>query len=101
MSVLTFFTNDGHPGYVPYVVCVLARRIRAARAAAHVTKFMFACWSWVVLALPMQAAAADPCPLLRAQAGSPVVATRIAAAACEEHQLWYRPFIDLDGRHAG
>src|SRR3546814_12800910 len=69
--------------------------------AAHVTKFLFACVSWLVLALPMQAAAADPCPLLRAQAGSPVVATRLAAAACEEHQLWYRPFIDLDGRPAG
>src|SRR3546814_3987079 len=79
----------------PALGCALASRIQAAMTAAHVTKFLFACVSWLVLALPMQAAAADPCPLLRAQAGSPVVASRIAAAACEEHQLWYRPFIDL------
>src|SRR3546814_16436598 len=85
----------------PALGCALASRIQAAMTVAHVTKFLFACVSWLVLALPMPAAAADPCPLLRAQAGSPVVATRIAAAACEEHQLWYRPFIDLDGRHAG
>ena len=45
--------------------------------------------------------AADVCPLLRAQAGSQVVATRIAAVACEEHLFWYRPFIDLDGHLAG
>src|SRR3546814_19591532 len=69
--------------------------------AAHVTKFLFACVSWLVLALPMQAAAADPCPLLRAQAGLPVVAARIAAAACEEHKLWYRPFIHLAVPQAG
>lgn len=47
------------------------------------------------------ACAADVCPLLRAQAQSPVVSTRIAAAACEEHQLWFRPFIDLEGHYAG
>ena len=47
------------------------------------------------------AVAADVCPLLRAQTGSQLVSTRIAAVACEEHQLWYRPFIDLDGRMAG
>ncbi len=45
--------------------------------------------------------AADVCPLLRAQTGSQVVATRIAAVACEEHLFWYRPFIDMDGRLAG
>ena len=68
---------------------------------AHATRLLFACVAWFALALPMPAAASDPCPLLRAQTGSPAVATRIAAAACEEHQLWYRPFIDLDGRYAG
>ncbi|MBB1472017.1 MULTISPECIES: DUF2272 domain-containing protein [unclassified Luteimonas] len=47
------------------------------------------------------AQAADPCPLLRAQTGSPAIVTRIAAVACEEHQLWYRPFIDREGRLAG
>src|SRR3546814_3686811 len=77
----------------PALGCALASRIQAAMTVAHVTKFLFACVSWLVLALPMPAAAADPCPLLRAQAGSPVVATRIAAAACEEHQLWSRPQI--------
>jgi len=51
-------------------------------------------WAW-------PAAAADPCPSLRAQAASPSPAVRIAAAACEEHRLWYRPFIDADGRIAG
>lgn len=69
--------------------------------AAHATRLLFACVSWLALALPMPAAAADACPLLRAQTDSPAVATRIAAAACEEHQIWYRPFIDLDGRYAG
>lgn len=69
--------------------------------AANLTKLLLACASWLALALPIPAAAADPCPLLRAQTASPVVATRIAAAACEEHQLWYRPFIDLDGHYAG
>ncbi len=47
------------------------------------------------------ASAADPCPLLRAQTQAPDTATRIAAIACDEHQLWYRPFIDRDGRLAG
>ena len=51
----------------------------------------------LLLAAPGLAAAADACPLLRAQTGSQVVATRIAAVACEEHLFWYRPFIDLDG----
>ncbi|HVI60240.1 MAG TPA: DUF2272 domain-containing protein [Luteimonas sp.] len=65
------------------------------------TKFLVACAAWLALALPAPAAAADVCPLLRAQVQSPVVSTRIAAAACEEHQLWFRPFIDLEGRYAG
>ena len=69
--------------------------------AANAVKLLFACAAWLVLAMPMPAAATDPCPLLRAQTDAPSVSTRIAAAACEEHQLWYRPFIDLDGRYAG
>jgi len=45
------------------------------------------------------AAAADPCLKLPASAlQSPEVSTRIAAAACEEHRLWYRPLIEADGR---
>lgn len=46
------------------------------------------------------AAAADPCPYLRASLSAPDAATRIAAVACEEHQAWYRPFIDIEGRLA-
>ena len=68
---------------------------------AFVTKLLFACALGFVLALPAPSRAADACPLLRAQTDAPSVATRIAAAACEEHQLWYRPFIDHDGRYAG
>src|SRR3546814_17482475 len=84
----------------PALGCALASRIQAAMTVAHVTKFLFACVSWLVLALPMPAAAADPCPLLRAQAGSPVVATRLPAAARGDHQLWAPPFLDPDGRPA-
>jgi len=58
-------------------------------------------------ALP--ASAADPCMKLPALAvqvqgaqsqGVPSqdVPARIAAAACEEHRLWYRPLIEADGR---
>ncbi|MFT3762432.1 MAG: DUF2272 domain-containing protein [Pseudoxanthomonas sp.] len=45
--------------------------------------------------------AADPCPLLRAQAASTDTATRIAAIACKENQDWFRPFIDENGRSGG
>lgn len=55
----------------------------------------------LLLAASGPAIAADVCPLLRAQVQSPVASTRIAAAACEEHQIWFRPFIDLEGRLAG
>lgn len=64
------------------------------------TKLPCICALWLSFAVPGPAAAADPCPLLRAQTASPDVATRIAAVACEEHQFWYRPFIDVDGRIA-
>jgi hypothetical protein len=46
------------------------------------------------------AQAADQCPALSAQAVSTDTATRIAAVACSENLLWYRPFIDADGRIA-
>ena len=55
--------------------------------------------AWFLSGLP--ARAADPCPLLRAQTGAVDFATRVAAIACDEHQLWYRPFIDADGRVGG
>ncbi|QIL20609.1 DUF2272 domain-containing protein [Thermomonas sp. HDW16] len=44
--------------------------------------------------------AADQCPLLRGRQSDPEVATRIAAAACDEHLRWQRPFITTDGRLA-
>lgn len=56
--------------------------------------------AWL-LAWPLGASAADPCPLLRMQVASPDPATRLAAVACEEHQVWHRPFIDVEGRYAG
>ena len=66
------------------------------------TRLMLCCGLLLAaLACLAPARAADVCPLLRAQVASPVASTRIAAAACEEHQLWYRPFIDVDGRLAG
>ena len=46
------------------------------------------------------AAAADVCPAVRNRQSAPDVATRIAAVACSEHMLWYRPFIDAQGRLA-
>lgn len=51
--------------------------------------------------LPAPASAADPCPALRTQTGSPDTATRIAAYACDANTAWFRPFIDLDGRVNG
>lgn len=53
------------------------------------------------LLLPLSAFANDPCPLLRAQVEAADPATRLAAAACEEHLRWHRPFIDAQGRYAG
>jgi len=47
-----------------------------------------------------RALAADACPTLRTQLFAPDVATRVAAAACNENLLWYRPFIDTNGRMA-
>ncbi len=44
--------------------------------------------------------AADACPQLWQQTYASDVATRIAAVACREHMLWYRPFIDRNGRQA-
>jgi len=44
--------------------------------------------------------AADQCPLLRASQSDQTVSTRIAAAACDQHLRWRRPFIGTDGRLA-
>ena len=53
-----------------------------------------------LLAFAGNSLAADQCPLLRSRQSDPEVATRVAAAACEEHLRWRRPFIDADGRMA-
>lgn len=53
-----------------------------------------------LLAFAGSSLAADQCPLLRSRQSDPEVATRIAAAACEEHLRWRRPFISADGRLA-
>ena len=55
---------------------------------------------WCLLAFAGSVFAADQCPLLRASQSDPQVATRIAAAACDQHQRWRRPFIASDGRLA-
>ncbi|MGY1457525.1 MULTISPECIES: DUF2272 domain-containing protein [unclassified Luteimonas] len=67
----------------------------------HVRACLVVCLlgSWLAPGAP--AMAADSCPLLRAQQSAPEAATRIAAAACEEHQAWFRPFIGGDGGLAG
>ena len=54
----------------------------------------------VLLLLSAAAHAADACPRLGQQVAAADVATRIAALACREHGLWYRPFIDRNGRIA-
>ncbi|MDQ3229259.1 MAG: DUF2272 domain-containing protein [Pseudomonadota bacterium] len=59
---------------------------------------MLACLA--LLLCPLIGVAADVCPTLRQQQFSGDSATRIAAVACNEHQLWYRPFIDTNGRIA-
>jgi hypothetical protein len=59
---------------------------------------------WIVFHILLLASAtanaADVCPGLDQQRAAPEVATRIAAYACHEHGLWYRPFIDRNGRSA-
>lgn len=54
----------------------------------------------LTLMLAGNALAADQCPVLRSRQADPDIATRIAAVACNEHMVWYRPFIDSDGRLA-
>lgn len=44
--------------------------------------------------------AADVCPWLRSQLSAADPATRVAAVACNEYMIWYRPFIDRNGRLA-
>ena len=65
----------------------------------HACMVLLLSGAWLLPGLP--ALASDPCPLLRAQQSAADAATRVAAVACEEHQAWHRPFIDLEGRLAG
>lgn len=53
-----------------------------------------------LLLLAGSAWAGDQCPMLSQRQSDPMVATRIAAIACDEHLRWNRPFIDADGRLA-
>jgi hypothetical protein len=59
---------------------------------AAISLLLMLCW-WP--AAPV--AAADPCMQL-SSADVVDLRGRIAAKACEEHRLWYRPFIEPDGR---
>lgn len=53
-----------------------------------------------LLAVAGSVFAADQCPLLRAGQSDQMVSTRIAAAACDQHVRWRRPFISNDGHLA-
>lgn len=55
---------------------------------------------FVLLLATTAANAADTCPAARHQQAAADPATRIAAVACNEYLLWYRAFIDRDGRLA-
>jgi hypothetical protein len=55
---------------------------------------------FLLLLVSATASAADVCPRLGQQVSATDAATRIAAFACHEHGLWYRPFIDRNGRTA-
>lgn len=57
-----------------------------------------ACLAALVACLP--ARAADPCPAARGQMAASDPASRIAAVACDEQWLWFRAFIDRQGRVA-
>lgn len=54
----------------------------------------------LLMLMAMTANAADVCPMARQQQAASDYATRIAAVACNEHMLWFRPFIDTNGRIA-
>lgn len=56
--------------------------------------------AFVLMLAATAAHAADICPTVRHQRSAADPATRIAAIACNEYMLWYRPFIDRDGRLA-
>lgn len=53
---------------------------------------------WLLAAIPVHAS--DVCPIARQQQFAADIATRIVAIACNENMLWYRAFIDANGRVA-
>ncbi|MEN5070250.1 DUF2272 domain-containing protein [Stenotrophomonas sp. TWI1183] len=60
---------------------------------------LLACLSPLLALLPLRAAAAEVCDVPPRFGLSPL-AINIVKTACNEHRLWYRPFIDRDGRAA-
>ncbi len=54
----------------------------------------------ILLLLAGAAQAKDACPALRSRLSDADAATRVAAVACNEHMIWYRAFIDRNGRLA-
>ncbi|OEZ01859.1 MULTISPECIES: DUF2272 domain-containing protein [Stenotrophomonas] len=60
---------------------------------------LLACLSPAALLLPGTAAAAEVCDIPPRYGLSPL-AVSIVRTACNEHRLWYRPFIDAEGRAA-
>ncbi|WP_448133355.1 DUF2272 domain-containing protein [Stenotrophomonas rhizophila] len=61
--------------------------------------FLLACLSPLATLLPATASAAEVCDIPPRFGLSPL-AVNIVQTACNEHRLWYRPFIDRDGRVA-
>lgn len=57
-------------------------------------------WLGAGLLAAAPALAADPCAAPSSTAAATGLAGRIAMIACREHALWYRPFIDGNGRLA-
>ncbi|MCC7634979.1 DUF2272 domain-containing protein [Stenotrophomonas rhizophila] len=60
---------------------------------------LLACLSPFTALLPATASAAEVCDIPPRFGLSPL-AVNIVQTACNEHRLWYRPFIDRDGRAA-
>ncbi|WP_422507334.1 DUF2272 domain-containing protein [Stenotrophomonas sp. GZD-301] len=60
---------------------------------------LLACLSPLAMLVPAAASAAEVCDIPPRYGLSPL-AVNIVQTACNEHRLWFRPFIDRDGRAA-
>jgi len=60
---------------------------------------LLACLSPLAMLMPATASAAEVCDIPPRYGLSPL-AVNIVQTACNEHRLWFRPFIDRDGRAA-